>query len=168
MQMVHVLNKLRIAAHFVLPQSYRHAQSALSRYLLMPVCPANVLTSTCASTASVSPLAGAYSARDGSRTHLSSLGSWRSTDELHMRVFFTADTHPAAWLRKNTKIVNGPEGIRTLDLCVANAALSQLSYEPVCPPCRRTKCIIALSKTSVNQKFHRMFHCTIRTAVVII
>lgn len=26
---------------------------------------------------------------------------------------------------------NGPEGIRTLGLCVANAALSQLSYEPV-------------------------------------
>ncbi len=25
----------------------------------------------------------------------------------------------------------GPEGIRTLGLCVANAALSQLSYEPV-------------------------------------
>ncbi len=26
----------------------------------------------------------------------------------------------------------GPGGIRTLDLCVANAALSQLSYEPDC------------------------------------
>lgn len=25
----------------------------------------------------------------------------------------------------------GPEGDRTLDLCVANAALSQLSYKPV-------------------------------------
>ena len=25
----------------------------------------------------------------------------------------------------------GPEGIRTLDLCVANAALSQLSHEPM-------------------------------------
>ncbi len=25
----------------------------------------------------------------------------------------------------------GPEGIRTLDLCVANAALSQLSYRPL-------------------------------------
>ena len=25
---------------------------------------------------------------------------------------------------------DGPEGIRTLDLCVANAALSQLSYKP--------------------------------------
>ena len=25
----------------------------------------------------------------------------------------------------------GPEGIRTLDLCVANAALSQLSYKPL-------------------------------------
>ena len=24
----------------------------------------------------------------------------------------------------------GPEGVRTLDLCVANAALSQLSYKP--------------------------------------
>ena len=24
----------------------------------------------------------------------------------------------------------GPEGVRTLGLCVANAALSQLSYEP--------------------------------------
>ena len=27
--------------------------------------------------------------------------------------------------------LGGPEGIRTLDLCVANAALSQLSYGPV-------------------------------------
>ena len=27
--------------------------------------------------------------------------------------------------------VYGTEGIRTLDLCVANAALSQLSYDPV-------------------------------------
>ena len=26
----------------------------------------------------------------------------------------------------------GLEGIRTLDLCDANAALSQLSYEPIC------------------------------------
>ena len=32
----------------------------------------------------------------------------------------------------------GPEGDRTLDLCVANAALSQLSYEPINhPPCSR-------------------------------
>ena len=29
------------------------------------------------------------------------------------------------------KYYNGPEGIRTLGLCVANAALSQLSYEPI-------------------------------------
>lgn len=28
--------------------------------------------------------------------------------------------------------IGGPGGIRTLDLCVANAALSQLSYEPDC------------------------------------
>ena len=28
-------------------------------------------------------------------------------------------------------MVGGPEGIRTLDLCVANAALSQLSYGPI-------------------------------------
>ena len=27
-------------------------------------------------------------------------------------------------------LFGGPEGIRTLDLCVANAALSQLSYKP--------------------------------------
>ena len=27
--------------------------------------------------------------------------------------------------------MDGPEGIRTLGLCVANAALSQLSYEPI-------------------------------------
>ena len=31
---------------------------------------------------------------------------------------------------KPLKIKDGTEGIRTLDLCVANAALSQLSYEP--------------------------------------
>ena len=31
-----------------------------------------------------------------------------------------------------TGLSHGPEGIRTLGLCVANAALSQLSYEPVC------------------------------------
>ena len=29
------------------------------------------------------------------------------------------------------RLLNGPEGIRTLGLCVANAALSQLSYEPI-------------------------------------
>ena len=29
-------------------------------------------------------------------------------------------------------LFGGPEGDRTLDLCVANAALSQLSYGPVC------------------------------------
>ena len=28
-------------------------------------------------------------------------------------------------------LFHGPEGIRTLGLCVANAALSQLSYEPI-------------------------------------
>ena len=33
--------------------------------------------------------------------------------------------HSASWF------FHGPEGIRTLGLCVANAALSQLSYEPI-------------------------------------
>ena len=33
-------------------------------------------------------------------------------------------------LRKQTLPAGGPGGIRTHDLCVANAALSQLSYKP--------------------------------------
>ena len=33
-------------------------------------------------------------------------------------------------MRARTKNCGGSEGDRTLDLCVANAALSQLSYEP--------------------------------------
>jgi hypothetical protein len=31
----------------------------------------------------------------------------------------------------STKVTGGREGIRTLDLSVANAALSQLSYAPI-------------------------------------
>ena len=45
----------------------------------------------------------------------------------------------------------GPEGIRTLDLCVANAALSQLSYGPVADTVNFGCCpIIAQFFLSVN------------------
>ncbi len=33
--------------------------------------------------------------------------------------------------------IGGAEGDRTLDLCIANAALSQLSYRPMCDVLRR-------------------------------
>src|SRR5690606_7625719 len=42
--------------------------------------------------------------------------------------------------------LGGPERARTADLCVANAALSQLSYRPSplsCSVCLATPCIIA-------------------------
>ena len=46
-----------------------------------------------------------------------------------------AKAHKKTALRNQTEgcffVLNGPEGIRTLGLRVANAALSQLSYEPL-------------------------------------
>ena len=37
----------------------------------------------------------------------------------------------SAYCKTRKFYIGGLEGNRTLDLCVANAALSQLSYEPV-------------------------------------
>ena len=45
----------------------------------------------------------------------------------------------AYWVQRHA--AGGPEGDRTLDLCVANAALSQLSYKPI-----KTKNIFAKQK----------------------
>ena len=47
----------------------------------------------------------------------------------------------------------GPEGIRTLDLCVANAALSQLSYGPICSIFRTS---VSASRTA---KILRILRC---------
>ena len=41
------------------------------------------------------------------------------------------DKKPTAIRLNRGGLFGGPGGIRTLDLCVANAALSQLSYKPV-------------------------------------
>jgi hypothetical protein len=49
--------------------------------------------------------------------------------------------------------LGGPEGDRTLDLCVANAALSQLSYRP-----SRSMTLLIIHHSPIHAK-HRVSFC---------
>ena len=46
------------------------------------------------------------------------------------RAFYCVYRKKAVRINILTAFLDGPDGIRTHGLCVANAALSQLSYEP--------------------------------------
>ena len=53
-----------------------------------------------------------------------------SRNELHAQSATPKESHQTAWSSKKSLEMTGGEGIRTLDLGIANAALSQLSYAP--------------------------------------